>query len=115
MKVTSSKSETYHNIGWTGQKSYYKQLDQSLSKTMQQRLIKYAFNRLDQDIVKMIISAKWDCHIDRLCNHDNEKLNDCTYQVNFKNERGVRISIDGILLKDYKPFLDHGLSLDENQ
>lgn len=115
MKITSSTSKSYSKQGWYKTHSYYQDVNKDLSKTLIDRLVKYAFNRLDQDIVDMIITKQWKCHIDRLCDSDNEILNDSTYQVNFTNANGSRISVNGIYIKDYKPSLDHGFSLDENQ
>lgn len=115
MNITSGTSEKYSYYDWYKTHSYYKDVGKELSQSMIRNLLKYAFERLDHDIIEMIKAKNWKCHIDRLCDDDNETLNESTYQVNFINERGLRISVNGIFIRNYKPHLDHGLSMDENQ
>jgi hypothetical protein len=115
MNITSGTSTKYSYYNWYKTHNYWHDANKELSKTLTDALVKFALDRLDSDIVEMIVTKGWICHIDRLCNDTNETLNDSTYQINFTNKNGVRISIDGVLLKKYRPFLDHGLSLDEGQ
>lgn len=115
MNISSGTSKKYSYNSWYKTHNYWRDANKELSETLINTLIKFALNRLDSDIVEMIMSKGWTCHIDRLCDDDKETINDSIYQINFTNKNGVRISIGGILLRNYKPVIDHGISLDEGQ
>ena len=94
----------------------FKDIESSLSKTMTNKLLKYALNRLDEDLKELVITKQYKVVIERFVNSDDENLSDSNYQVNFISKKGLMISVDYILLKgNNKPFLDHGTSLAEGQ
>lgn len=115
MNVSSGTCRKYSYYSWYKTHNYWHDANKELSKTTVDTLVKFALNRLDSDLVEMIVAKGWQCHVERLCDDDQEKLNDSVYQINFTNPNGVRISVDGVMLRQYKPFLDHGISLNEGQ
>lgn len=107
MNVTSNKTETHPAWNSTFQKYQYwiKDVENSeLSAGLVKRCIKYATERLSKFPM------------------DFSKINTCTVvkndsdyiTVSFKGEFGA-IKVDGIMIgKGGWPFLDHGISIDEN-
>lgn len=80
------------------------------------RLIGYALWRLDSDLESLVLKNKYRVLVERFKDNEGDAILHSTYQVSFINERGLSISVDGIFLdKNYRPFLDHGVSLAENQ
>lgn len=117
MNITSTThiKETYTTHLGFGINARFIDIESELSKTMTNTLIKYALSRLDEDLRELVVNKNYRAVIERTVNDSRETLNDSDYQVNFVNERGLMISVDYILLKNYKPTLDHGVSLAEGQ
>lgn len=111
----SSKSSAEWNSTYQKYNYFWNSINKELSKTTINKLIKYALERLDDDLRELVITKGYDIHVDRLMEGENETLDESTYQVNFINERGFRISVDGIFMNNRKPSLDHGIYIAENQ
>lgn len=80
------------------------------------RLIQWALQRISGDLKELVTTKQYAVSIDCIKDDENQSLNDATYQVNFTNPAGLRISVEGIFLDaQYLPLLDHGFSIAENQ
>ncbi|MEG2707325.1 MAG: hypothetical protein RR959_08290 [Erysipelotrichaceae bacterium] len=91
-------------------------IESPLSKTMNEKLVKYALNRLDKDLRELVLNKGYKVVVERMHYDTAKTLNDSSYQVNFISESGLMISVDCIYLNSAnKPFLDHGVSLAEGQ
>lgn len=118
MKVESNtfnkKYRTIH-MGY-GMTADFTDLQSELSKTMTDKLVKYALDRLDADLKELVISKDYRVVVNRTTSRENELLSDSDYQVDFISKNGLMISVDYILLNSKNnPFIDHGVSLAENQ
>lgn len=112
---TFVKSTRTTNMGY-GTTTDFKNIDSPLSKTMNARLVKYALSRLDADLRELVLTKKYRIVVERTHYNTAKTLNDSDYQVNFISNSGLMISVDCIYLdENNKPFLDHGVSLAENQ
>lgn len=78
-----------------------------ISKTMANRLVKYARKELEAygfpTEGKVRVEATVDPH---------DRIGDAIFQVSFVNHLGGVIGVKCILLKDAKPFVDHGPFID---
>ena len=87
-----------------------------LKEYLIKRLVNYALNRLPKDLKELVTLKKYKVVVDCLKDFDSQSLNDASYQVNFINSEGFRVSVDRIYLSSqYYPHLDHGVAIDENQ
>lgn len=112
---TSIKSYRTIHMGF-GTSVSFKDIETTLSKTMTDKLVKYALERLDEDLRNLVISKNYKVVVNRTINREKEKLNDSDYQVDFISKSGLMISVDYILINSKNnPFLDHGVSLAEGQ
>lgn len=112
---TSIKSYRTIHMGF-GTSVSFKDIETTLSKTMTDKLVKYALERLDEDLRNLVISKNYKVVVNRTIGREKEKLNDSDYQVDFISKSGLMISVDYILLNlKNNPFLDHGVSLAEGQ
>lgn len=112
---TFLKSTRTTNMGY-GTTTDFKDIDSPLSKTMNKKLVKYALTRLDADLRELVLTKQYRIVIERTQYDTAKTLNESDYQVNFISNSGLMISVDCIYLdENNKPFLDHGLSLSENQ
>lgn len=85
--------------------------EDDISQGTCERLVNYATDRIKQAGLGFILN--WNCVVSTL---DQDLLPpDRVYCVNWTNEQGTRISVDGILTRKGWPSLDHGISIAENQ
>lgn len=118
MNITTEThiKETYTTHLGFGINTRFKNIEPELSETMTNKLLKYAINRLDNDLKELIINKGYKVVICRTINSRCENLCDSDYQVNFISKSGLMISVDYILLNSKNnPFLDHGISIAEGQ
>lgn len=112
---TFVKSLRTIHIGY-GTTTDFKDVDSQLSKTMTDKLVKYALNRLDVDLKELVLTKGYKIVVERMHYDTAKTLNDSEYQVNFISNTGLMISVDCIYLDSKNnPHLDHGVSLAEGQ
>lgn len=85
--------------------------DEEISNGMCVRLVNYACKELIENGLNQCLS--WGVNVSTL---DGDcKPSDRSYCVNFKNDKGLEISLVGILTKSGWPTLDHGFEINRNQ
>jgi hypothetical protein len=87
-----------------------------ISEYLIKRLIRYALNRIDGDLRELVQSKAYKISIWLEKLDEKEPIKDGSFQVNFTSANGLMISVDTIYIdSNYRPFLDHGVSIAEGQ
>lgn len=97
----------------TGRSLGYKvtSTDKAVSKGLVAKLIKYAESELEASGFLAAVQG-WSVTVGADMTEFSSKVADRIYSVTFTNDKGGSIAIEGILLSNGKPSLDHGFSID---
>lgn len=84
--------------------------DESISQGLASRLMRYATTRAMNSGLMPLVES-WPVLVSTI--DDGGKKSDRCYSVQWKNPQGLSISLNGIMLRNGWPFIDHRFSLDE--
>lgn len=85
--------------------------DKAISRTLIAKLLKYAESELEASGFLAAVQG-WSVTVGADMTEFSSKVADRIYSVTFTNDKGGSIAIEGILLSNGNPSLDHGLSIE---
>lgn len=104
------RSEPRFNIVGQRLPDSLRDTDQTISPGLVARLYRYALRGLTD---AGFVVEGWKCEV--YTTDADERPADRSYCVEFTNERGGMIGLQGILTRHGHPFLDHGLTIDRDR